>query len=61
MNFLFTRKAQVKISAASCEASIKPTHPLIPSLEREGKPSKARRGELKPKQSFEEFYRLFSS
>jgi hypothetical protein len=30
------------------------THPLLPSLEREGKPSKARRGELKPKQSFEE-------
>ena len=40
--------------AASCEVSIKPTHPLIPSLEREGKPEG--RGELKPKQSFEEFY-----
>jgi hypothetical protein len=44
--------------AASCEVSIKPTHPLIPSLKREGKPAgdPARRGELKPKQSFEEFY-----
>jgi len=40
--------------AASCEVSIKPTHPLIPSLKREGKPEG--RGELKPKQSFEEFY-----
>jgi hypothetical protein len=30
------------------------THPFLPSLVREGKPSEARRGEFKPKQSFEE-------
>jgi two-component system chemotaxis sensor kinase CheA len=34
------------------------THPLIPSLEREGKPSEARRGELEPKQSLEELIPL---
>jgi hypothetical protein len=39
--------------AASCEVSENTTHPLISSLEREGKPSDARRGELKS--SFEEF------
>jgi hypothetical protein len=41
--------------AASCEVPENTTHPLIPSLAREGKPSDARMGELKSKQSFEEF------
>jgi hypothetical protein len=31
---------------AGFEVSIKPTHPFVPSLAREGKPSEARRGEL---------------
>jgi hypothetical protein len=42
--------------ATSCGVSKNRTHPLFPSLEREGKPSDARRGELKSKQSYEEFY-----
>jgi hypothetical protein len=52
VNHLITIK-QNKLSHSSCVVSGNITHPFIPSLVREGKPEG--RGELKSKQSFEEF------